>query len=72
MGAGFDCVSGGEVRRALMAGAKPYQVIFSGVGKSDEELEFALKNDILFINVESNAELQALMKIAKNLGKKHE
>lgn len=70
LGAGFDCVSGGEVRRALMAGAKPYQVIFSGVGKSDEELEFALKNDILFINVESNAELQALMKIAKNLGKK--
>lgn len=70
LGAGFDCVSGGEVKRALLAGAKPYQVIFSGVGKSDVELELALKSDILFINVESHAELKSLINVAKNLGKK--
>ncbi|MCR4941608.1 MAG: diaminopimelate decarboxylase [Campylobacter sp.] len=70
LGAGFDCVSIGEVKRALIAGAKSYQIIFSGVGKSDDELSQALKNDILMINLESPAEMDALEKIAQSLGKK--
>ena len=70
LGAGFDCVSIGEVKRALMAGAKRYQIIFSGVGKSDEELKEALENEILLINVESFAELLRLENIAKELNLK--
>ena len=69
-GAGFDCVSIGEVKRALIAGAKSYQIIFSGVGKRDDELSFALKNEILMINLESEAEMYRLEEIAKNLSKK--
>ncbi len=70
LGAGFDCVSIGEVKRALLAGAKRYQIIFSGVGKNDDELKEALKNEILLINVESFAELLRLEEIAKDLGLK--
>ena len=70
LGAGFDCVSIGEVKRALLAGAKRYQIIFSGVGKSDEELKEALENEILLINVESFAELLRLEDIAKGLNLK--
>ena len=70
LGAGFDCVSIGEVKRALLAGAKRYQIIFSGVGKSDEELKEALENEILLINVESFAELLRLENIAKGLNLK--
>ena len=70
LGAGFDCVSIGEVKRALLAGAKRYQIIFSGVGKSDEELKEALVNEILLINVESFAELLRLEEIAKGLSVK--
>ena len=70
LGAGFDCVSIGEVKRALLAGAKRYQIIFSGVGKSDDELKEALKNEILLINVESFAELLRLEEIAKRLNLK--
>ena len=60
----------GEVKRALLAGAKRYQIIFSGVGKSDEELKEALENEILLINVESFAELLRLENIAKELNLK--
>ncbi len=67
---GFDCVSIGEVKRALRAGAKPYKVIFSGVAKGESELEEALKFGILYINLESQAEMLALEKIAKKLGTK--
>ncbi|MDO4674309.1 diaminopimelate decarboxylase [Campylobacter sp.] len=67
---GFDCVSIGEVKRALRAGARPYKIIFSGVGKSEEELELALKFEILYINVESEAEMQLLESVAKRLGKR--
>ena len=70
LGAGFDCVSIGEVKRALLAGAKRYQIIFSGVGKSDEEIKEALENEILLINVESFAELLRLEEIAKGLNLK--
>ncbi|WP_169776821.1 diaminopimelate decarboxylase [Campylobacter mucosalis] len=69
LGAGFDCVSIGEVKRALMAGAKPYQIIFSGVGKSDDEIKTALQSEILMINLESEAELDRVEAIAKELNK---
>lgn len=69
LGAGFDCVSIGEVKRALMAGAKPYQIIFSGVGKSDDEIKIALQSEILMINLESEAELDRVEAIAKELNK---
>ncbi|MGH1600808.1 diaminopimelate decarboxylase [Campylobacter majalis] len=70
LGAGFDCVSIGEIKRALLAGAKPYQVIFSGVGKSDAEIKEALQNEILMINVEGESELDRVEMIAKTLDKK--
>lgn len=70
LGSGFDCVSANEIKRALKAGAKPYKVIYSGVGKSEDELSFALDEDILFINIESKAELELLENIAKNKNKK--
>ncbi|WP_298050752.1 diaminopimelate decarboxylase [uncultured Campylobacter sp.] len=69
LGSGFDCVSIGELRRALYIGAKSYKIIFSGVGKQDSELEFALKSDILLINLESEAEMLRLEQIAQKLNK---
>jgi diaminopimelate decarboxylase len=68
MGAGADCVSIGEVKRALLAGVPKYKIIFSGVGKKDEELKAALTLDILFINLESYAEMERLESVAKELG----
>ena len=68
MGSGADCVSIGEVRRAFMAGIPAYKIIFSGVGKSDDEIREAIERDILYINVESDAELQRVEAIAKELG----
>ena len=61
---GADCVSINEVKRALLAGIPKYKIIYSGVGKSDEDLREALKCDILFINVESANELLRVEKIA--------
>lgn len=69
MGSGADCVSIGEVRRAMMAGIPKYKVIFSGVGKRDDEISEAIERDILYINVESEAELGRVESIAKSLGK---
>ena len=68
LGSGADCVSIGEVKRALLAGVDRYKVIFSGVGKRDDEIEEALKLDILMINVESEAELSRVADIAEKLG----
>ncbi len=68
LGAGADCVSIGEVRRALRAGVKKYKIIFSGVGKRDEEIREALQEDILLINLESEAEMKRVEMIAKELG----
>jgi diaminopimelate decarboxylase len=68
LGAGADCVSIGEVRRALMAGVPKYRIIFSGVGKRDDEIREALEADILYINVESEGELDRVELIAKELG----
>ena len=67
-GSGADCVSIGEVKRALMAGVEPYKIIFSGVGKSYDEIKEALELKILMINVESEAELHLVEKVAKELG----
>jgi len=67
LGAGADCVSIGEVRRAFLAGIPAYKIIFSGVGKSDDEIREAIEKDILYINVESEAELGRVELIAKEL-----
>ena len=67
-GSGADCVSIGEVKRALLAGVKPYKIIFSGVGKSDDEIKEALTLKILMINVESEAELKRVEAVASELG----
>jgi diaminopimelate decarboxylase len=69
-GSGFDIVSGGELFRALKVGADPKKIVFSGVGKKKEEIEYALNAGILMFNVESEPELVALNEIAAGVGKK--
>ncbi len=69
LGSGADCVSIGEVKRALLAGVPKYKILFSGVGKKDEEIREAIELDILYINVESEAEMGRVEMIAKELGK---
>ena len=69
MGAGADCVSIGEVKRAMRAGVEPYKIIFSGVGKRDDEIQEALNRDILMINLESFAEMQRVEMIASKMNK---
>jgi diaminopimelate decarboxylase len=69
-GSGFDIVSGGELFRALKAGGDPKKIVFSGVGKKKDEIEYALRSEILMFNVESEDELVALNAIARALGKK--
>ncbi len=68
-GSGADCVSIGEVKRAIKVGIPKYKIIFSGVGKTDDEIKEALELDILMINVESDAELDRVELMAKNLNK---
>ena len=70
MGAGFDIVSGGELRRALAAGADPRKVVFSGVGKTAAEMKMALDAGIFCFNVESAPELERLNEIAGQCGKR--
>ena len=67
-GAGFDIVSGGELKRALAAGGDPRKIVFSGVGKSAEDITFALRSGILCFTVESAPELERLDEIAARLG----
>lgn len=69
LGSGFDIVSGGELQRVLKAGGDPGKTVFSGVGKSIYEMRMALEENILCFNVESEAELIALNKIAKDMDK---
>jgi diaminopimelate decarboxylase len=69
-GSGFDIVSGGELFRALKVGADPTKIVFSGVGKKREEIEYALNSGILMFNVESEQELMALNDIASSMGKR--
>jgi diaminopimelate decarboxylase len=68
-GAGFDIVSGGELLRVIAAGGDPAKVIFSGVGKTVDEMRLALSHDILCFNVESIAELHRLNGVAGESGK---
>lgn len=63
-GSGFDIVSGGELERVLRAGGKPDNIVFSGVGKTAEEIRFALEKNIRCFNVESESELEHINKIA--------
>ena len=69
LGVGADVVSEGELRRALAAGVPAGKIVFSGVGKSAEEMEFALGRDIFQINVESEPELRLLSAVASRMGK---
>ncbi|OHE23190.1 MAG: diaminopimelate decarboxylase [Syntrophus sp. GWC2_56_31] len=67
-GGGMDIVSGGELYRALKAGAEPEKIVYSGVGKRDEEIDFALQTGILMFNVESAQELETINARAERLG----
>ena len=67
-GCGFDIVSGGELERALRAGAAPERIVFSGVGKTRAEMRRALQVGIGCFNVESRAELDVLDAVARELG----
>lgn len=69
LGAGFDIVSGGELARVLAAGGDPTKVVFSGVGKTAEEMQQALEAGIFCFNVESASELARLNEVAGNMGK---
>tara|TARA_B110000881_G_scaffold165178_1_gene148245 strand:- start:203 stop:1432 length:1230 start_codon:yes stop_codon:yes gene_type:complete len=70
LGAGADVVSGGELLKALKAGIKANKIVFSGVGKTEEELKIAINRKILLINCESESEAKLVNKIAKQLRKK--
>ncbi|MFH1660949.1 MAG: diaminopimelate decarboxylase [Pseudomonadota bacterium] len=70
LGAGFDIVSGGELQRVLAAGADPKKVVFSGVGKTADEMKLALDVGIFCFNVESAPELERLNQVAGQCGKK--
>ncbi len=70
LGSGFDIVSAGELQRVIAAGGDPRKVIFSGVGKSRDEMALALEHDILCFNVESIPELHRLNEVAGSLGKR--
>mgnify|MGYP001420178351 CR=1 FL=1 len=70
LGAGMDVVSGGELLKALKAGINPNKIVFSGVGKNEEELKIAIKKKILLINCESESEAKLIDKIAKKSNKK--
>ena len=70
LGSGFDIVSGGELLRVLAAGGDPRKVIFSGVGKTRDDMRLALSHDILCFNVESIPELHRLNEVAGQMGKR--
>ncbi|MEL6308533.1 MAG: diaminopimelate decarboxylase [Chloroflexota bacterium] len=70
VGAGIDCVSAGEIFKALKGGAKGEQIVFAGVGKTPDEIKFALENGVGWFNVENIAELDYINRIAKSLGRR--
>jgi diaminopimelate decarboxylase len=70
LGSGFDIVSGGELYRVLRAGGDPRKVVYSGVGKTDEEIAFALEAGVRVLNVESAPELARISVVARRLGKR--
>ena len=67
---GVDIVSGGELYRALKAGIEPQKIVYSGVGKPVEDMEYALLSDILMFNAESSQEISKLNEVAERLGKR--
>jgi diaminopimelate decarboxylase len=69
LGGGFDTVSAGELQRVVAAGGNPKKCVFAGVGKTEEEIAFALKKGIYSFNVESEPELQRINRVAKKLKK---
>jgi diaminopimelate decarboxylase len=69
LGGGFDIVSGGELQRVIAAGGDPRKCVFAGVGKSEAEIEFALRQKVYSFNVESEAELLRINKVAARLKK---
>lgn len=69
LGSGFDIVSGGELYRVLKAGGDPAKVVYSGVGKRDDEIAYALRSGIRVIDVESAPELARVSSVARRLGK---
>ena len=70
LGGGVDVVSGGELFRAMKAGARPDKIVYSGVGKRQDEIEYALEFPILMFNVESSQELHEINRIAGNMSTK--
>jgi len=70
LGSGFDIVSEGELERVIRAGGDTSKVVFSGVGKTEEEMRRAMQVDILFFNVESREELVVLNQVASDIGEK--
>jgi diaminopimelate decarboxylase len=70
LGAGVDTVSRGEIFRALKVGVDPKKIVFSGVGKREDEIAYALDQGILAFNVESTSELHAIERVAARLGKR--
>ncbi|MGD0085785.1 MAG: diaminopimelate decarboxylase [Verrucomicrobiota bacterium] len=69
LGSGFDIVSGGELRRVMAAGGDPRRCVFAGVGKTEDEIEFALRQNVYSFNAESEAELQRIQRVAARLKK---
>ncbi len=69
LGSGFDVVSGGELARTIAAGGDPSKCVFAGVGKTEEEIAFALKQGIYSFNVESEPELQRISRVATRVKK---
>ncbi|MFP3983548.1 MAG: diaminopimelate decarboxylase [Desulfurivibrionaceae bacterium] len=67
MGGGIDIVSGGELYRCLQAGVDPQKIVYSGVGKTEDEMRFALESGILMFNVESRQELEVLQDVARRI-----
>ena len=68
-GLGVDCVSGNEVKKAVEMGFNPQEIVFAGVGKSDEEIIYSIDNNIMAFNCESRQELQVINHFAKEAGK---
>jgi diaminopimelate decarboxylase len=67
LGSGADTVSANEIKKSIMAGILPHKIVYSGVGKSDEELEYAIMQQIGQINIESKEEFENIQRIAKKL-----
>ena len=69
LGSGFDIVSGGELQRVIAAGGNPHKCVFAGVGKTEAEIEFALRRGVYSFNAESEPELHRINRVAARLKK---